>query len=216
MLAALLAAALLSAPLAPALGQNGAKYVVSMSDGKGHPSQAEVTVSGDRSRIQPLDKRDEDGPSARSYMIIRDDKLYSVDPDKRTYDVIGTDEFEQIIGTALRSVSPMVKMHVDDVDISAEEIHDGMSLLGYPTRHIRLTQHFTVRVSAFGLPADNDASDNEVVTDFWVAPGAKLPRNPLIELMIAAPTAAAQQSSSFARSRTLFGTPARQATSFLI
>ena len=199
-LSAALAISLLATASRPLLAQSAVRYTVDMTEGSGRPSQAVVTTAGDRSRIQPIRKSDDrDDNSGSSYIIVRDGKLYSIDPDKRAYDVINSDEFEQIVGTALRSVSPMVKMHVDDVTVSAEEVHDARPILGYATRHFRFTQKYSMRVSAFGMNADDESTENEVVTDYWVAATAKLPRNPLIELMLSAATAPAQQNRDFVR-----------------
>jgi hypothetical protein len=184
----------------PLIAQSTVRYTVEMTEGSGRPSRAVVTTTGDRSRIQPIrtsDDREDSGTSG--YIVVRDGNLYSIDPDKRAYDVMSSEEFEQIVGTALRSVSPIVKMHVDDVSVSTEEIHDAKAILGFPTRHFRFTQKYSMRVTAFGMNGDDESTENEVVTDFWFAATAKLPRNPLIELMLSAATAPAQQNRDFVR-----------------
>lgn len=192
-------ATLLAAAACPLSAQSGVRYTVTMSGDKGRPSRAIVTVLGDRSRIQPIRERDETNAGGSNYMIIRDGKLYSIEPDKREYNVNTPEDFENVVGTALRAVSPMVKMHIDDTDISGEELDDADRVLGFSTRHFRLTQKYTLSVSAFGLGGGGEATAHEVVTDYWFAPDAKLPRNPLVELIAAAPTAPAQQSRSFTR-----------------
>jgi hypothetical protein len=192
-------ATLLATAACPLSAQSGARYTVTMSGDKGRPSRAVVTVLGDRSRIQPIHERDDANSGESSYMIISGGKLYSIEPDKREYNVNKPEDFENVVGTALRAVSPMVKMHIDDTDVSGEELDDADRVLGFSTRHFRLTQKFTLSVSAFGLSAGDEASEHEVVTDYWFAPDAKLPRNPLVELIAAAPTAPAQQSGSFTR-----------------
>jgi hypothetical protein len=192
-------AALLTTAARPLSAQSGMRYTVTMSGDKGRPSRAVVTVLGDRSRIQPIRERDETNDGGSNYMIIRDGKLYSIEPDKREYNVNTPEDFENVVGTALRAVSPMVKMHIDDTDISGEELDDADRVLGYSTRHFRLTQKFNLSVSAFGLGAGDQATAHEVVTDYWFAPDAKLPRNPLVELIAAAPSAPAHQSRSFTR-----------------
>ena len=196
---ALATAVLLATTACPLSAQTGVRYTVTMSGDKGHPSRAVVTVLGDRSRIQPIRERDDTDDGDSNYMIIRDGKLYSVDSDKREYNVNKPEDFENVVGTALRAVSPMVKMHIDDTEISAAELDDADRVLGFSTRHFRLTQKFTLSVSAFGLSAADDASSHEVVTDYWFAHDARLPRNPLVELIAAAPAAPAQQSRSFTR-----------------
>ena len=196
---ALAAAVLLVTPARPLVAQSGMRYTVTMSTDKGRASRAVVTVLGDRSRIQPIRERDDAGDGESNYMIIRDGKLYSIDPDKREYNVNKPEDLENVVGMALRAVSPMVKMRIDDTDISGEEIDDADRLLGFRTRHFRLTQKFTLSVSAFGLGSGDEATPHEVVTDYWFAPEAKLPRNPLVELIAAAPAAPAHQSRSFTR-----------------
>lgn len=196
---ALVAAVLLVTPARPLVAQSGVRYTVTMSGDKGRPSRAVVTVLGDRSRIQPIRERADAHDGDSNYMIIRDGKLYSIEPDKREYNVNKAEDFENVVGTALRAVSPMVKMHIDDTDISGEELHDADRLLGFSTRHFRLTQKFTLSVSAFGIATGDDATPHVVVTDYWFAPDAKLPRNPLVELIASAPAAPAQLSRSFTR-----------------
>jgi hypothetical protein len=196
---ALAAAVLLLTPARPIAAQSGVRYTVTMSGDKGRPSRAVVTVLGDRSRIQPIRDRSDTDDGDSNYMIIRDGKLYSIEPDRREYNVNTPEDFENVVGTALRAVSPMVKMHIDDTDISGEELDDADRLLGFKTRHFRLTQKFTLSVSAFGLATGDDAAPHEVVTDYWFAPDAKLPRNPLVELIASAPAAPALQNRSFTR-----------------
>ena len=192
-------ATLLATAACPLSAQSGLRYTVTMSGDKGRPSRAVVTVLGDRSRIQPMRQRDDSDDGESNYMIIRDGKLYSIEPDKHEYNVTKPEEFENVVGTALRAVSPMVKMHIDDTDVSGEELDDADRVLGFSTRHFRLTQKFTFSVSAFGIATADDATEHEVVTDYWFAPDARLPRNPLVELVAAAPAAPAQQSRSFTR-----------------
>jgi hypothetical protein len=196
---ALAAAVLLVTPARSLSAQSGVRYTVSMSGDKGRPTRAVVTVLGDRSRIQPIRDRDDADDGESDYMIIRDGKLYSIEPDKREYSVNKPEDFENVVGTALRAVSPMVKMHIDDTDISGQELTDADRMFGFRTRHFRLTQKFTLSVSAFGLGTGDEATPHEVVTDYWFAPDAKLPRNPLVELIASAPSAPAHQSRSFTR-----------------
>jgi hypothetical protein len=62
---------------------------------------------------------------------------------------------------------------------------------------VRLTEHFTVHITAMGFDGGDEATT--VVNDYWVSPGLDLGRNPLLALLDRAETATAQSDASFAR-----------------
>ena len=193
------AALLAAAPCRAEAQQTGIRYQFSTDNDKGKNTDAVVYVLGDRSRIEPGSDEGNAGDDDDDYLILRESDLIAVDPAERSYSISDRQHFERIVGTAMRAVSSLVQMKVDDVEISTLDLGDSDTLLGYRTRHYRMTQRFTVHVRALGIQSDEEPEVHEIVSDFWVAPQLKLPRNPLVEVIMSAPSAMAQQSQAFAK-----------------
>ena len=197
LVAALAAAAI---PL-PAQQLRAIRYEFDMEGGGSRgdgPARGTVIVAGDVSRIE---LRDGDGDGdERNYMLLRDGWLYTVHPERREYSRTRADDFAGIVGTAMRSVFPVMEVDLSDVEIVATDLGAGGLVAGHQTRHLRVVQRFTVDVSVLGMGAGRDAEQRlEVVTDYWVARELKLPANPFVDLVAGAATALAQQDEEFAR-----------------
>src|ERR1051326_6245200 len=95
------------------------------------------------------------------------------------------------------SNSGLVRFHLVDLDIRPRDMGSGGVVAGRQTRHYRLTQDFTVSVSALGHEGDD--VHQVVVTDYWVDPTLRLVRNPVFDLVSSAESALAQQSLDFQR-----------------
>jgi hypothetical protein len=180
----------------------------------GSRTSGTVRVHGDRVRID-VDKQDSDKHDSHDYILLTDNgtRMLSVHPDRKEVDQISSPSFEGIIGTSLRSVSPLVKFKLTNSKISHERVGNGEKLLGYATEQIRLTESFEVHVVALGF--DGGTEHHVVVTDYWVSPGLDLGRNPLLSLLEHAGSAMAQTDGDFVdreasvRAEALSGTPLR-------
>lgn len=139
-----------------------------------------------------------------------------VDTEDREYRIVDDTTFERIIGSALRMVTRtgVVNIQLRDVRIAPERLGAGEPIAGHATRRYRLTQEYRALVGAFGIMGDEPIHQT-VVTDYWVSPGLRLLRNPLLELLSGVETALAQRSASFvrrtaaARDSLFSGTPLR-------
>lgn len=219
MLAIALASLVLSGPVTPPSVTVAPDLVytfrtVESGDAKhGDDMTGTVRMHGDAVRID-IDRKSNDHDPGE-YMLVLDGgtRLLSVHPSRRKVEEIDASNFERIIGTSLRMVRPIVRFSVRDVDITPARLGAGGTMLGYATEHVRLTEHYTVRITAMGFDGGNETVS--VVNDFWVSPGLDLGRNPLLGLLDRAETATAQTDASFvqqeesARASLLRGAPLR-------
>lgn len=172
-----------------------------------------VRVHGGDVRIDVDHNRENDDPGA--YILVLDNgaRMLSVHPSRHEVEEMSAAGFERIVGTSLRAVRPLVRFRVSDPAITTEQLGAGGTMLGVATDHVRLTEHYTVHITAMGF----DGGDETVAvqTDYWVAPALQLGRNPLLALLERAGTAMAQSDASFvqredaARASLLRGSPVR-------
>jgi len=198
---------------APLQGIQGTRYTFRMTFDRDEPIVGTVREDRHRSRID-LKKH---GAEENSYLVITHDghRVIAVRPADGEYSVLDDSAFERIVGTALQAVSSVgiVRFRVYDARISTERLGAGDSVAGLPTRHYRLTQDFTVDVSAFG--AHGDPIRQHLVTDFWVSPDSRILPNPLIEMLTRLGSALGQSDPEFvrrsaaARDSLFSGTPLR-------
>lgn len=177
------------------------------------PMTGTVRIHDGNVRIDVDHKRNDDDPD--SYMLVLDNgiRMLSVHPRRHEADEIDAGTFERIVGISLRAVRPIVRFHITDAAIAPEQLGAGGAMLGYATEHVRLTEHYTMHITAMGFDGGDETMS--VVTDYWVAPGLQLGRNPLLALLERAGTAMAQSDASFvqredaARAALLRGSPLR-------
>jgi hypothetical protein len=135
-------------------------------------------------------------------MLVRDGRLVVVHPDDREYSIMDDSTFEHIAGVGLQAASDMgvVRFRVRDARIVPEQLGPGDSIVGLPTRHVRLTEEFTVEVRAFGIRGD--AQRMRVVTDYWVTRDQVLVHNPLIAMLSRLGTVLGQADPAFVKQET--------------
>ena len=156
-------------------------------DDDDHGTSGTVRVHGDRMRI------DIDGSSkGGEYMIVTDggERIFNVHPDRKTIETLDAAKFENVIGIALRGVSPIAKFHVENSSISSQRVGTGEMVLGRATQHMRIRESYDVKITALGF--DGGTEHTTVVTDYWVVPGLDLGHNPLFGLLENATTAMVQ------------------------
>lgn len=180
-------------------------------DGKGETKRGTVHVAG-ASRVE-LDRRD--GRDRDWFLVSADGRtITSVSPRKREWRQMPASEFEEIVGTALRSVRGIVEFElVGRATIDYQRLGAGETIAGLRTQKIRVIETFTVRPRVFGLKTDPER--HRVTTTYWVTSDLAIPRNPLVALMTGAQTALAQQDEEYAtksralRERLFTGAPVR-------
>ena len=187
----------LAPPLAPLQGVPGTRYTFRMSIDRDDPIVGTVREGSHRARID-LQKH---GADEDSYLIITHDghRVIAVHPSDGQYSVLDDSVFERIAGVGLQAVgnTGIVRFRVHDAQTASERLGTGEPVAGFDTEHYRLTQDYTVDVSAFGMRGE--PVRQRVVTDYWVAPRAQLLRNPLIEMLSRLGTVLAQADTGFAR-----------------
>ena len=203
--------AVAAAPGAAAAQDYSYAFRVTPSDGE--PFAGSVRVAGGRARIdaEGLGGRRESG----DYLLLHDGgrTVTVVNPRERTYSVTDARSFERIVATAMRAVNVAVSAKLDDVRVVAGPVGAGDTIAGYPTRRYRLTQEYAATVGVMGFAGAPEY--HVVMTDFWVAPGLELMRNPLVEMLATSETALAQADRAFversaaARDRLFRGMPLR-------
>jgi hypothetical protein len=152
----------------------------------------------------------EDGRTARidfdagrsrddEYLLVRPGQLLVIHPDEREYSVVDDSTFERIAGVGLEAASDVgvVRFRVRDAQITPERLGPGDSIAGFATQRVRLTEEFTVEVSAFGMRGD--AVHMRVITDYWVTARPLLVHNPLIEMLSRLGTVLGQSDPAFVR-----------------
>lgn len=218
-----------AAPLAPRMLPAG-RYEFTSTDDDGDISAGTVSWIGQKMRID-MDSKTERrrgnrrGAAATVNVSSRRDKgdyilvdfatntVRTVKPDQREISELPLATFEQIIGKALGMVGSVVQMQVRDAGIVANDIGAGGQVAGLPTRQYRMIEEYNVRIGVFGMNAEE--KHHRVVTDYWVPTGAGVPRNPVVELMMRASSALAQQDAthqanvSRARSALFTGVPVK-------
>jgi hypothetical protein len=170
-----------------------------------------VREDGHTARIDLQDRR----PGDDDDLIAGDGRLIVVHPDNREYSEVDDSTFERIAGIGLQAASDIgvVRFRVRDARFIPERLGPGDAVAGYPTLHLRLTEEYTIEVSAFGM--GGDAVRTRVVTDYWVTAEPLLVHNPLMELLSRLGSVLGQSDPDFVRRQTdarrglITGTPLR-------
>lgn len=171
-----------------------------------------VQVVNGQSRVD-MDRR---GGEERDWFLVAADgrTITVVDPQEREYRRMRAEEFEEIAGTALRSVRGIVNFElVGRATIDFQRLGAGETIAGMRTERIRVVETFTVRPRVFGMRTE--PKRHRVTTTYWVTRDVAIPRNPLVELLAKSSTAIAQQDEEYAgksralRARLFEGSPVK-------
>ena len=174
-------------------GAAGFRYDFRIETGDGEAVRGVTYVDGDRSRIELLD---DEGKRSSSYLLVTDGgrALTAVNPAKREYSVTSAEGFERIIGSAMEAVDKVMTLDLRDLDVTSRRLGGGGRVAGHDTEHSRLTAEYALRVGALGFTT---LQRHRVNVDYWVAPGLRLPRNPMVEMFAALPMVLAQHDRDF-------------------
>ena len=141
------------------------------------------TYAGDDARLEILDASASTGGSEvfggkGSYFIIRGggQEMLLVDPKEKQYMKWDIANMFAGMSKVINAVGGLVKMQISDVKIDAQDLGAGPMVQGYATRHIRMTQNYTVSASVFGKTSN---SRSEATTDYYFAPSLRI-ANPFV------------------------------------
>jgi hypothetical protein len=176
-------------------GVPGYRYTFRMTPDHGGRIAGTVREDGRNARIDFDAGRQGDD----EYLLVRPGQLLVVHPDEREYSVVDDSTFERIAGVGLQAASDVgvVRFRVRDAQITPERLGPGDSIAGFATQRVRLTEEFTVEVSAFGMRGD--AVHMRVITDYWLSARPLLMHNPLIEMLSRLGTVLGQSDPVFVR-----------------
>ncbi|HEU4630698.1 MAG TPA: hypothetical protein VFS08_13185 [Gemmatimonadaceae bacterium] len=171
----------------------GYTYDFRIETGDGDAIHGVTYVSGDRARIE---LRDGDGDPKAGYLLVTDGgrTLVAVSPDRHEYSVTTAEQFERIVGTAMRAADKVLTLELDDLEVVGRRFDGDATVAGRPTRHARLSSDFTLRIGALGFTT---RTQQHVDVDYYMAPDLALPRNPLFELFAGLPLVLAQHDRDF-------------------
>ena len=156
------------------IAKEGAKETVTLR-GRG-------TYAGDDSKLEILDANGAGGSDMYgkkgSYFIVKDGgkEMLLVDPNSKEYMKWDIGAMMAGMSKVVNAVGGLVKMQISEVKIDAQDLGAGETVQGYPTRHIRMVQNYTVSASMFGKKS---TSRTETTTDYYFAPSLKI-ANPFV------------------------------------
>jgi hypothetical protein len=140
------------------------------------------TYAGDDAKLEILDASGAGGSEVfgnkGSYFIVKDGgkEMLLVDPGAKQYMKWDIATMFAGMSKVLNAVGNLVKMQISDIKIDAQDLGAGETVQGYPTRHVRMVQNYTVSASMFGKKS---TSRSETTTDYYFAPSLKI-ANPFV------------------------------------
>jgi hypothetical protein len=168
-----------------------------------------VRVAGGRARID-TDERNKD-----EYLLVANGgrTVFVVHTDKQTFEEHDADDFARIVGTAMRSVGPVLKMSVGDVRLDSARLGSGGTVAGRPTQRVQLRRQWTTTMRVMGFVKTD--MRGSAVAEYWADPTLPLMRNPLLDIVSTSLLALAAADERFleagdaARAKLFSGSPLR-------
>ena len=143
-------------------------------------------VAGGRARI---DITGAAGPNPftkeGSYVVVQEGggRMLMVVPEEKQYFAFDLEQMLAGAGAALNAMGPLLKLTMSDVKIDVQDLGAGERLHGHDTRHLRMTQHFTMTVTVMGRKQVTTSADT---METWVAPALRDVVNPFLRVSSAA------------------------------
>jgi hypothetical protein len=141
------------------------------------------TYAGDQAKIEIIDASSTTGGSEAfggkgAYFIVKGggQEMLMVDPNQKQYMKWDIATMFAGMSRMVNAVGGLVKMQMSDVHIDAQDLGAGETVQGYPTRHIRMTQNYTISVSVLGR---SKKTQNQSTTDYYFAPSLRI-ANPFV------------------------------------
>lgn len=139
--------------------------------------------AGDDAKLEILDASSSTGGSEvfggkGSYFIVKDagKEMLLVDPGQKQYMKWDIANMFAGMSKVLNAVGGLMKMEISEVKIDAQDLGAGPTVQGYPTRHVRMVQNYTVSARMFGKTRK---SRSEATTDYYFAPSLRI-ANPFV------------------------------------
>ena len=139
--------------------------------------------AGDNAKIEITEASAQSGGESvfggkGSYFIVKGggEEMFLVSPKDKTYMKWSISGMLAGMSGMVNAVSGLVKMQMSDVKIDAQDMGAGPAIHGYPTRHIRMIQNYTMSTSVFGRKSNNRT---ETTTDYYFAPSLRI-ANPFV------------------------------------
>jgi hypothetical protein len=104
-----------------------------------------------------------------------------VHSDKKTYETHNADEFARIVGTAMQSVGPILKLSVSNVRLDTARLGSGDPVAGRTTQRVQLRQRWTTSMRVLGFVKED--MNGSSVAEYWADPAWPLMRNPLLDIV---------------------------------
>jgi hypothetical protein len=141
------------------------------------------TYAGDDAKIEILEASASTGGSEvfggkGSYFIVKDagKEMLLVDPEKKQYMKWDIANMFAGMSKVVNAIGGLVKMQMSEIEIDAQDLGAGPNVQGYPTRHIRMVQNYTMTASMFGKTSK---TRNESTADYYFAPSLRI-ANPFV------------------------------------
>jgi hypothetical protein len=141
------------------------------------------TYAGDEAKIEILEAGASTGGSEvfggkGAYFIMKNagKEMYLVDPKEKQYMKWDVANMFAGMSKMINAAGGLVKMQMSDIHIDAQDLGAGETVQGYPTRHVRMTQNYTMSVSVFGR---SNKTSNITTTDYYFAPSLRI-ANPFV------------------------------------
>lgn len=187
-LALAVAVPLMLAAAAPAF-EPGITYDFRISTSQGEGGSAKELagmvgrgqVAGSKARVDISDAKGANPVTQKgSYVVVQGDgRMLMVQPEEKQYFVFDMDQMLAGAGSAMKAMGGMMKMSMSDVKIDVQDLGAGGTMHGYDTRHLRMTQSYTMTISVLGRTQVTKSADT---TDSWVAPALKDVVNPFLRM----------------------------------
>lgn len=161
---------------------------VMKSNGKATGNKETVTMrgrgtyAGDDAKIEILEAASSTGGTEAfggrgTYFIVKGGKeMFLVNPAEKSYMTWDMKAMFAGLGKAMNAVGGLMKMEMSDIRIDAQDLGAGPTVQGYPTRHIRMVQNYTMSTRVFGRTSK---SRSETTTDHYIAPTLRI-ANPFV------------------------------------
>jgi len=141
------------------------------------------TYAGDDAKLEILEAASSSGGREAfggkgTYFIMKNGgaEMFLVNPAEKSYMKWDMANMMAGLSKAMNAMGGLVKMQMSDVKIASHDMGAGETVQGYPTKHIRMTQNYTMSVSMFGR---SSKTKSEATTDFYFAPTLKI-ANPFV------------------------------------
>jgi hypothetical protein len=161
------------------------RSVATQGEGDAGRTIASVTgraqVVGGQARI---DLTDATGPNPftrkGTYVVVgADGRMLMVSPEEKQYYAFNMEQMLAGLGSAMNAMGGLMKMTMTDVKVDVQDLGAGGKMHGYDTRHLRMTQSYTMTISIMGRKQVTSASDT---METWVAPALKDVVNPFLRM----------------------------------